>query len=336
MSVNLNKNIQSHRNIIKNKLDFYNNTFKDIHFIHLDGGDDWQTELDTVLKFLDDNPIALDYKHPKELQQDLIFATIKRLKFMLENAAMSSTLFRVGDKSTIQQSNLCVVSLNPVTLILDESEPLRYMLDYSDERVKKINPSRYIDAKNFIKYSFDHEVFHCLDSFLYGGAPMTFEILGGEYNQVRRESAADAFALIMHLKMNGKLTNFARNMTHIRALSLYNNCANHNTFNTMLKTLRLDTNQFKAMSIMEIISLSKQVANETIGTYTDFKNQYALDLRAIKHFNNELLLSEDKLNDLEKIITEQSKLDFLIERSRYFYKHLFTNTIIDLESIQLD
>ena len=96
MKVNLNENLQLHQNIIKNKLDFYNNRFKDIKFIHLDGGDDWKAELELVLKQLAGNAVALDYEHPKELQQDLMSVTIERLKYMLENAEMSSTLFRVG------------------------------------------------------------------------------------------------------------------------------------------------------------------------------------------------------------------------------------------------
>ena len=148
MKENLNDNIRLHQNIIKNKLEYYNEKFKDIKFIHLDGGDDWQNELDTTLKLLGDNAIALDYEHPKELQSDLMYVTIKRLKKMLEYDGISSTLFRVGDKNSVKQGKLCITTLNPKILINSNSAPLRFMLNYSDNIIKKIHPSKYIDSNH--------------------------------------------------------------------------------------------------------------------------------------------------------------------------------------------
>ena len=331
---NLTANIQPHQNIINDKLNYYNNMFKDIQFIHLDGGNDWHAELDAVFKLLDDNAVALDYEHPKELQQDLVHVTIERLKYLVENNGISSTLFRVGDKSKIKKSNLCIVTLNPEILITHDSTPLQYMLNYTDTIIKKIHPSKYIDSQSFIKYSLDHEVFHCLNSLLIGGAPITFEVLGGEYNQMLRESAADAFSFILHLKENGKLTSFARNMVHIRALSIFNNDPNHNTLEILLKIIRLDIDKIKLMNVMDVISLSINIANETVGSYSDFRNQYALELQARRVLGNEILESEEKLKYLEKINADSLKVEMLIEYARYFYMKLFTDSIIDLEFIR--
>lgn len=336
MNESLSEKKQVHKSIIKNKLDYYTSRFKDIHFIHFDGGDDWKTELVTVLTLLGDNAVALDYEHPEDLQEDLMYVTIERLKYMLENDGFSSTLFRVGDKSTLREANLCVVTLNPDILISDDSTSLRYMLNYSHDIINKIHPTRYIDSQNFIKYSLDHEIAHCLNSFLFGGAPVTFEVLGGEYNQRLRESVADAFAFIMHLKENGKLTGFARNMVHIRALSVFNNDLSHNTLETLLKILSLNINKIQAMNVREVMSFSFHMANETIGRYSDFRNKHALEMQAIKALGYDVSESEEKIKDLEKVITDPLKTERLVEYARYFYMQLFTDTVIDLKSIRLD
>ena len=318
--------------IIKSKFNFYNDTFKDIQFMHMDGGIGWQDKLNSILNLLKNNAVALDYEHPQDLRQDLIYVSIERLKYMVKNDEISSTLFRVNNKKIIPRGNLCIISLNPEIIGTDDIGSIRYMLDYSDKLINKIHPSKYIDAQNFIKYSVDHEIFHCLNSFLYGGAPMTHELMGGEYNQIIRESAADAFALSMHLKKKEKVTSFARNIVHIRALSIFNNAPEHNTFNTVSKVLKFDINQLKKMNVMEIISLSMRLASETVGTYHEFINQQALELRAEKDLSLENSRSKESLKELVNIIPEQSKVKRMVNNSRYYYKQLFTDTVIDLEA----
>jgi hypothetical protein len=326
--IDVNNEIQS---TINSKFSFYNNKFKEIQFVHLKGGNHWKEELKSILKQLGENAVALDYEHPKKLQQDLMFVTIERLKFMLEHDGFSSTLFRVGGKNYNKKRNICVITLNPKTVGMSKADALRYMIDYSDEKFKEIHPSRYLDTINFIKFSIDHEVFHCLDSFLYGGAPLTFEVLGGDYNQIKRESAADAFAMSMHLKKHGTLTSFSRNLVHIRALSIKNNSLNHNTLRTVLKVMRTKNAQINNMSIKDIIIFSKHLSDETVGSYHDFKKQYALEIKALNKLGCKSMLSKEKLDELNIIAVDPVKVEKLVKQSRYFYQKLFSNTLIDLK-----
>jgi hypothetical protein len=325
---------QQHKVIINNKISLYNNRFKDIQFALLGGGDDWQAELQGALDLLGKNPVALDYQHPQELRQDLMDVTIKRLALMLENDIISSTLIRTDQESTGKQANLCFVTLNPEVVVANKTEATRYMLNYDDELISKVNSSRHLDTHDHLSFLLDHEFFHCLDSFLYGGVPMTHEMLGGEYNRFRRESAADAYALSMHLRKNGKITNFARNIIHIRALSMFNNSPSHHTFETLGETIRLDINRLKAMNIMEIISLSKNTMNKTVGSYPDYRNQQAAELVAARALGLEPILSKEALGELEKENIDTSRVQLLVEHYLYFYKQLFTDTINNLEVTQ--
>jgi hypothetical protein len=326
---------QQHKTIIKNKISFYNNRFKDIQFMLLDGGSDWQAELHAVMSLLGDNSVALDYEHPQELRQDVMDVTITRLRLMLENDIISSTLIQTNQKSTSNRAKLCIVSLNPEVAVANNTEATRYMLNYDDELIEKVNPSRHLDTRNHLSFLLDHEFFHCLDSFLFGGVPMTHEILGGEYNQFRRESAADAYALSMHLRKNGKITNFARNIVHIRALSMFNNSPSHHTFETLGETIRLDINRLIAMNIIDIITLSKTTMNKTIGNYSDYRNQQAAELRAARALGLEPILSEEAFGELEKINIDPSWIQLLVEHYLYFYKQLFTDHVINLEVTRL-
>lgn len=320
---------------IDTKIRFYNNKFKKILFVHLKGGASWTEELNSVLEQLGENAVALDYEHPKTLQNDLMYVTIERIKFMLENDGFSSTLFRVGENSTLKYKNMCVVTLNPETLS-NNADALRYMLDYSDEQFKEIHPSRYLETIDFINFSIDHEAFHCLNSYLYGGSPITFETLGGEYNQLKRESAADAFALSMHIKKYRVHTNFSRNFLHFRSLSLVNDSLDHNTLRTVLKVMKIKNENLYKMNIEEIISLSKRIADETVGTYNDFKKQHALELKVLNKLGYENMLSKEQLEELERVAVDPLKVEQLLKQSLYFYQQLFSNTLINLKSYSID
>lgn len=324
-----------HKAIINNKIRFYNNKFKDIQFILLDGGSDWQADLHAFMSLLGDNPVALDYEHPQDLRQDVLDVTIKRLGLMLENDITSSTLIQTDQENTGKQANLCFVTLNPEVVVANNIEATRYMLNYDDELMSKVNSSRHLDTRDHLSFLLDHEFFHCIDSFLYGGVPMTHEILGGEYNRFRRESAADAYALSMHLRKNGKITNFARNIIHIRALSMFNNSPSHHTFETLGETIRLDIHRLIAMNIMAVISLSKNTMNKTVGSYSDFRNQQAAELVAARALGLEPILSKEALAELEKVTIDTSWVQLLVEHYLYFYKQLFTDTVNNLEATQL-
>jgi hypothetical protein len=326
---------QQHKAIIKNKISFYSNRFKDIQFDLLDGGSDWQAELQGALGLLGKNPVALDYQHPQELRQDLMDVTIKRLGLMLENDIISSTLIRTDQDSTSKQANLCFITLNPEVVVVNNTEATRYMLNYDDELIRKVNSARYLDTRDHLSFLLDHEFFHCLDSFLYGGVPMTHEILGGEYNRFRRESVADAYALSMHLRENGKITNFARNIIHIRALSMFNNSPSHHTFETLGETIRLDIDRLIAMNIMDIISLSKSTMNKTVGSYSDYRNQQAAELVAARALGLEPILSKEALRELEKVSIDTSWVQLLVEHYLYFYKQLFTDNVVNLDVTRL-
>lgn len=325
---------KNNNEIIKNKLNFYNDKFKDIQFIHLDGGDDWKEELGNILKLLGKNPVALDYEHPKELRHKLMYVTIKRMQLILEGDIVSSTLFRVNDKDVNQRTNLCVVSLNPQVVSKDDFESMRYMLDYTDKIINKIHPSRYLDTHDYLNFLLDHEFYHCLDSFLFGGSPIVHKRLGGEYNKFRRESAADAFALIMYLKKYGALNDFARNILHIRSLSMLNNPSHHTT-KTMIKVANINIESLSKMKFNDVIIFSKRLADITVGSYSDFIDQQANELMAIKYLGYNAFRNENMLNELDDVTVDLSSVENLVKYYQFFYMKLFTNDKIDYKSIEL-
>jgi hypothetical protein len=318
--------------IISDKIQYYNDRYPEIQFMHLDGGEDWRSELMSLLTIIGFDPIAMDYQHPPELRLDVMSATIDRLRQMLEYNIVSATLIKNGQDSIVERPYLCVITLNPDSYVASDRDATRYMLDVSDETVSKMNPVRYLDHIQHLEFTLDHEAFHCLDSYIYGGAPVTHKKLGGEYNLFRRESAADAYAMAMHIRSKQKITNYARNLVHYRALWLFTDSPNRCTFETVREVLKLDVNMLVKMTDDELVDLAVILRDKAVRPYDGYLKQRASALKAAKILGLDTTIYGDEWCECEKIETDPAHVGSLVNRYRFYYDQLFTNEKIPLQA----
>jgi len=318
--------------IIRQKLDYYKKTYPEIHFVQLNGGEDWHGDMVAVMTMLGSNPDALDYQHPPDLRETLMDVTMERLKIMLEADVVSATLFRVGQDSVIGRANLCVITLNPYVFVANDYQATRYMLDLEDEMMKKVNPARYLDHMHHLMFTLDHEAFHCLDSYFNGGSPQTDKEFGGEYNLFRRESIADAYAMAMHIREHGDVTPYARNIVHARALWLFSDSPNRCTFETMREVLTYDVKLLRSVSMKELINLVTHLRNRTVGDYAAYVAQRVAAINAAMEMGMDISFYGPQWEKLGNMSANAALVQYLVNRYEYYYAKLFTSDSILLEA----
>ena len=321
--------------VIDEHLRFYNEHFDKIRFAHLTGGDDWSGELVAVLSLLGSKPAALDYQHPPDVRADVMDVTLVRLRQLLRADVVSATLIQVGTDSPLDRANLCLIALNPKRFIADDYGATRYMLDVKDDIAERIHPTRYLQHMEHLRFALDHEAFHCIDSFLYGGAPMTEQDLEAEYEMFRRESAADAYAMARHIQRHGRITPYARNLTHMRALWLFSDSPNRCTFETIREVLRTDPNRIQAMSLPELIDFAVALRDQAVRPYDGYILQRAAALQAARALGLDPALYGDQWCECERMEVDPKLVAKLVNRYRYYYEQLFTNTTLELEAPSL-
>jgi hypothetical protein len=319
------------QDIIASKIRYYNEHYPDIKFVHIDGGKDWHHDLSEVMIMLGDKPIAMDYDHPPELRKDLIEVSIIRLRRMLQDGIVSSTLFMSGENSLIEQSFLCTITLKPDIFVADDATATQYMLDLPDDVIEKVHPSRHLDHRHHLEFTLDHEAFHCLDSYMHGGIPMSEKSFGSHYYLFRRESVADAYAMAKHIHDNGAITRYARNMTHFRAMSLFTG-PNHYTFETTREVLRQDPKVLQAMSDDELINFALNLRNQKVRPYQEYLAVRAATLKAAKILGVDIGNYGEDWCQCENIETTAEQVNFLVNRYRYYYEQLFTDETVPLEA----
>jgi len=320
------------RQIIKQKIDYYNKTYPEIRFVQVDGGDDWHGDMLAIMTMLGSDPDALDYQHPPQLREMLMDVTLERLKMMLETDIVSATLFRAGQDSVVGRANLCVITLNPDEFVATDYHATRYMLDLTDDVMKKVHPERYLDHTHHLEFTLDHEAFHCLDSYINGGAPQTDKELGGEYNLFRRESVADAYAMVMHIREHGDSSRYSRNIVHARALWLFSDSPNRCTFETIRDVLNYDYEALRATPIEQVIGLVTHIRNKTVGDYDAYLVQRAAAVNAAKEVGMDVKYYGPQWQGVSEMETNPALVEHLINRYRYYYSKLFTDEPILMEA----
>ena len=219
---------------------------------------------------------------------------------------------------------MCLITINPETYISDNLDAMRNMLDLNEELLSKVHPSRLLDSYEHLRFTMDHEAFHCLDSYIIGGAPMTDELLGGEYNLFMRESGADAFALGMHIHNREKLSHYARNITHVRALWLFTESPNRCTYDSMMPIYHMSPESISNMNVNEIFKLAVNIRNKQVGDYPFYLKQRAAAFRAALQLGHEPTLYGKHWIDIEKVSVEQKQVEYKVNRYRYYFSQLFT------------
>jgi len=314
-----------HRGIIDRRIEAYNRAFGEVRFVHFNGGEEWHGEAVALATALGSDADPIDYQHPGVLRTELMHVTLERVVHMLRTSTISATTFRLSAGNPFGRPYLCVVTMNPQDLVRDEFAATRAFLGASKETMRRVNPTRYLDHDSHLTFALDHEVFHCLDSIRYGGAPRSFDGLHAAYARLMRESAADVFALAMHLRTHERVTRYARNVTHIRALAPFMGDPDRGTFEALREILGIDSHELAGMRVQQIVEIAHTASARVVGTYDDFISCRAAAYHATRAMGLEPGVSTAVTKQLAQLPLDPAHVARLADRYRYFYAQLFTD-----------
>lgn len=307
--------------LVQEKLDYYRKQYPDILFIVLAGGSETNTDMITLDTLLGPEPTSLDYEHPADLREELMLASAQRIWMMLHHQLPSAALFR-ADNPLDWQETICVITLDACAVAATDIDATGSMLDLPDTMIHKIPKKMQLSKKEYIKYTFDHEAYHCLKSKLLGPQKMSKHALWGEYSHYKEEKAADSYALAMHIREHESLTPFFEKLRRIRGVSLYSFDPDHLTCDAITELTKIPVSKISAMSDQEIFRLATRIKQDLTGDYEGYVQYLASAIEAASQLGVNSAEMEKLRKRIGTVKPDPELVRKLLDRSRECHAEL--------------
>lgn len=256
--------------IIHERMSAYARDFPEIEFLHLRGGESWLQDFVQLRQHLGESATNAVYDHPPEMAETLMELSLQRSQRMLRGGRASSDFFRIEGDGARGYQYLCVITLNPDSAAGSDLQATRNLLAVPEDALQGMPEERRLEHRTHLEFILDHEIFHCLDPYIYGPIPMSTLEHWGEYVFYRNENAADAFAVAQHLVRHGSFSDYARNLMQIRALALLSNDPNHCTCESIREVRKVSAKSLATMDIRTRIALADRIRQEVTKTYEGY------------------------------------------------------------------
>lgn len=255
--------------IVIDKLEFYSSQYPDISFVVFDSAANVDRNMQLLSQVIGQNPIPLDYEHPDDLRKKLLLATLKRIEFLLSMNAGSSTLFKSGKGAMAKRQYVCIVTIDPWATAKDNRTATYDLLDFEDSELTAISPADYLDYVSHLRFTLDHEVYHCLDSLYNGPIPMSQLAYWGSYHMRKNELGADAFATIMNIGDHGGVIPYMQTLRNIRGLTLLTDDPNHYSYQAIGAALKMEPEELVQSNVRERFNYATSICERVVGTYDE-------------------------------------------------------------------
>lgn len=310
--------IQQINQLIEQKLDFYNKEFPAIQFVHLKNGE-WEKSLQALELFIGYQATSLDYEHPKDLREDLLYATVAKIQMMLINKITSSSLFKVGQLPAASRKYTCVITLDPATTVYDDEVSTQYFIDLPDEIISSIPIQNKINNERHLDFILDHEAFHCIDTHRFGGIPMSDKDFSTRYDTYKRESQADMFAVAMNIHRNKTMTPCADNMMMLRGMTLLNGEPQHYSVEAMQHITNLSQKKIINSNPDELVNLVKKRYKESAPSYEDYIKYRVAAVEAIYQLGQKVYEMQKPYYP-ENAKPNKELVNKLVKETKYYYQ----------------
>lgn len=316
---NPNAAIEQVNTAIQKKLDFYNRTFPRIQFVHLKNHQEWYKSLQALELLLGYQSTNLDFEHPVELREDLLFVTVEKIQMMLEKRITSSYLFKTGQIPAAKKNYVCMMTHDPETTTISNRVATAYFIDLP---LGSLTDSRLLNKEKHLDFIIDHEAYHCLDTFFYGGIPMSKNEYSTQHKVYHRENEADMFALAMHFHRYKQRTDYARKIIWLRGMSLLNGEPQHYTTRAMNRIYHYNLQQFMDISTDDLLKLVKQLYRPEAPNYQQYL-QYRSNTAAAVHKLGKQINEPDAPIIPDNLQPENDKVQDLIRETKHYYREFF-------------
>ncbi len=254
----------------RDRFDYYNRAYADILFIHLNPACAWAGDYDAFTQALGPDATNMDYAHPPAVRKDLLDLSLARVRWMLDHREPSASLFKRAGHNGSTKSLICTITLEADDFARNDRVATESMLDLDARLLSRVAPRHYLDFLDQIRFTIDHEAYHCLDAVRNGPMPMSQLEHYDHYYAFRNENGADAYAAMMHARNYGRVTGFIENMQRIRALTILNNDLQHYTVAALEHVLATPLNELMVPLDSGIVALATRIEDEVMPSYDQF------------------------------------------------------------------
>lgn len=307
--------------VLSSKKQLYSKIFPDIYFVLLRRGESYTDDMVGLSVLLGHQPVNLDYEHPPELREELMFVSLERLALMLRYQMPSASLFKADDPLDWPE-NICVLTIDPNAIASSHKQATRHLLGLPKQTSIPISDERLIRCDEYVEFVFQHEVYHCLSSLYLGPQSMSNKELWGEYNHYTDEQGADAFAMSMLIRSRGRQPERLDNFFHVRGMSLLSGDPDHWTCNTLQDVMDYPAEKLVSMSVQEVFELAARFRRQQRLAYGDYLSYLAASVKAMKLLGVNAEISPAVKKQLSKQQVDDAKARELANRVKACYREL--------------
>ena len=267
---------QPNSQLIGEQLSIYREAYPKIEFVLLNNTEDFD-QLTPLTGSLGKDLSNVDYEHPDGLRVTLVEAQEYRIALQLEHGNGTATLFKTPNSQISNKPYTCLITLG---LPLHEGDlaATRFIYDISDEALKSLPESYHLDNQDFLAYSVDHEIFHCIDSYTNGFMyPKTRDPVKSLLDRSHAELRADIFAAMAHLSRQPNGKKFLLNLAIARTLNLLNSDLEHYTSDVLIMMVE-SSKPNNTLGINELARKSMRIADDNEPSFTEHK-EFIVTLR---------------------------------------------------------
>lgn len=270
---------QPNSQFIGERLTVYKVAYPEIDFVLLTSTEDLD-QLIPLTGSLGKDLSNVDYEHPESARITLVEAQEYRIGLQLDIGNATATLFKTPNARITKKPYTCLITLNIPLLDQSALAASRFMYDMDDAALSSLSESYLIDNKDFLVYSFDHEMFHCVDAYSNGFLfAMTQDPVKSSLDRSRAELRAEIFAAFAHLSRQPNGKRFLLNQATARTLSLLSGDVEHYTSDLLIMLVE-SSEQNDTHDIKALVKKSMHLADDHAVSYAEYK-QFLVDLRAV-------------------------------------------------------
>ena len=212
-----------------------------------------------------------EYEHPEDARITLVEAQEYRIARLIDNDMSSATLFKTPNANITDHPYVCLITMNHQLSDWDPLAATRFMYDLDEETIRTMPISLRLNNRDFLLFTIDHEIFHCIDTYTNGFLfPKTLDEITASKNRARAEIRTEAFAAMAHLSRQPDGKNFLNNLANARTLNLFSWDVEHYTaevLNRVVETSELITTE----DIRILVEQSTKMASGMTPTLLDYK-----------------------------------------------------------------
>jgi len=253
----------------------YTRMIPDMGFLRLYGpkGERYARHLE---QFLGAGAENMDYAHDNSQREDLLKLQVHRISNMVKQDMPSATLFKLGKDSALGHRYLCVITLNTAPYRLDPDHATSFMTS----GVTSETP--FIRNKDFLRFTADHEAFHCLNAYFNGASfQKTSSEVTSHYDRYVNEARADAFASLMFKLADEPDSQFLKRFATLRTQALANTDIVHAT-SKIIQTASHNCLDISMLEPEEVMNIAEKLVRKVTPSRAQYRQHLANMIAAIE------------------------------------------------------